>query len=97
MQFGGAAEQAHIAQIGISIETESTIAQQTPATTGDTPTTLYSFGQKMLESFVNFASSFSVTQALMVPNNETYVPLSTLTTWFQNFERRLVSNPNFWK
>lgn len=97
MQFGGAAEQSHIAQIGISIETESTIAQQTPATTGDTPTTLYSFGQKMLESFVNFASSFSVTQAQMVPNNETYVPLSTLTTWFQNFERRLVSNPNFWK
>lgn len=95
MQFGGSASQ--IARIGISIETEATIAEQTPATNGDPPT-VYSFGQKMLENFVNFASSFSITQAQMVSNpTETYVPLSTLTTWFQNFERRLVSNPNFWK
>lgn len=97
MQFGGEAELSHIAQIGISIEPETSVIQQTPSIT-DSPATLYAFGQKMLENFVNFASSFSITQAQMVPNpSETYVPLSTLTTWFQNFERRLQSNPNFWK
>lgn len=76
MQFGGDGEISHIAQIGISIESEQTIAQMTPATTQDSPATLYTFGQKMLENFVNFASSFSLTQAQMVPNpSETYVPL----------------------
>jgi protein Hikeshi len=82
MQFGGGdAEINHIAQIGISIEPEINVAQQTPATTSDSPSTLYAFGQKMLENFMNFASSFSLTQAQMVPNpTETYVPLSTLST-----------------
>lgn len=56
------------------------------------------FGQKMLENFINFVSSFAVTQAQMVPNpSETFVPLSTIQTWYQNFERRLQQNPNFWK
>lgn len=56
------------------------------------------FGQKMLENFINFVSSFAVTQAQMVPNpTETFVPLSTIQTWYQNFERRLQQNPNFWK
>lgn len=52
----------------------------------------------MLENFVNFATSFTVTQSQMVPNyNETFVPLSTLNTWYQNFQRRLEQNPDFWK
>jgi hypothetical protein len=76
MQFGGEAEISHIAQIGISLELEVTVAQQTPATTPDDPATLFAFGQKMLENFVNYASSFSITQAQMVPNpSETYIPL----------------------
>lgn len=56
------------------------------------------FSQKMLENFFNFASSFAITQAQMTPNpSETFVPLSTLQSWYNNFERRLQQNPNFWK
>lgn len=87
---------SHIAQIGISVEPDNAIAQLVPATT--TAQTVFDFGQKMLENFYNFSSSFAITQAQMVPNpGETYVPLSTLQTWFNNFQRRLQQNPNFWK
>uniref|UniRef100_A0A1L8DCT4 Uncharacterized protein n=1 Tax=Nyssomyia neivai TaxID=330878 RepID=A0A1L8DCT4_9DIPT len=86
---------SHIAQIGISIEPETTLIQQTPSTNA---TSYLQFGQKMLENFFNFASSFAVTQSQMIPNpSETFVPLSTLQTWFTNFQRRLQQNPNFWK
>lgn len=52
----------------------------------------------MIENFLNFASSFAVTQAQMVANpSETFVPLSTLHNWYNNFQRRLQQNPNFWK
>lgn len=61
-------------------------------------TTYLQFGRKMLENFFNFTSSFAITQSQMLPNpNETFVPLSTLQTWYTNFERRLQQNPNFWK
>uniref|UniRef100_A0A2M4BZV4 Uncharacterized protein n=1 Tax=Anopheles marajoara TaxID=58244 RepID=A0A2M4BZV4_9DIPT len=94
--FGTNLPISHIAQIGVSIEPEASLVQQTPATT--TSSTYYQFGQKILENFFNFVSSFSVTQSQMAPNfNETYVPLSTLQTWYSNFERRLQQNPNFWK
>lgn len=57
-----------------------------------------SFAQKMLENFMNYALSYSVSQANMVPDpTATYVPLSTVQNWYTNFERRLKQNPNFWK
>lgn len=93
----GSSQISHIAQIGISIEPESSIIQQTPSVTSDA-NTYYVFGKKMLENFVNFASSYTVSQSQMSPNlSETYVPLSTLMNWFTNFQRRLEQNPNFWK
>lgn len=95
MLFGGTI--SHIAQIGISIETENSVSQQTPSTSCDADT-YYVFGKKMLENFINFATSFTISQSQMLPNpSETYVPLSTLTSWFNNFRRRLEQNPNFWK
>ncbi|XP_055643250.1 protein OPI10 homolog [Toxorhynchites rutilus septentrionalis] len=94
--FGSNLPISHIAQIGVSIEPEASLLQQTPATT--TADTYYQFGQKMIENFFNFVSSFSLTQSQMVVNpNETFVPLSTVQTWFNNFSRRLQQNPNFWK
>lgn len=56
------------------------------------------FAQKMLENLVNFVASFTVTQEQMTPTpGVLYLPLSTLQTWYQNFERRLQQNPNFWR
>lgn len=91
---------SHFAQIGISVETNEIVAQQTNLLEKQTnyQSTFMQFAKKMLENFLNFVSSFAITQAQMVPNpSETYVPLSCLQTWFQNFERRLEMNPYFWR
>lgn len=91
---------SHLAQIGISVEPLISIANQTPVTVA-APSTVDSFTEftsKMLENFFNYASSFALTQATMVPNStETYVPLGTLQNWYVNFQRRLQTNPYFWK
>ena len=101
IQFGNLAlQQSHLAQIGISVEPLSQLAQQTPVTTTSETSIapFVEFSTKMLESFFNYASSFAVQQAQMVPNpTETFVPFSTLQKWFENFQRRLQQNPYFWK
>lgn len=88
------------AQIGISIEPLDQLAQQTPVANA-TPSTLNSFveyTQKMLENFFNFASSFAITQAQMTPNpSETFVPLSVVQKWYENYQRKMAHDPNFWK
>lgn len=92
---------SHNAQIGISVEPVTIVQQQFTMLEASKPNLQSQFQeycQKMLQNFVNFASSFAVTQAQMVRNpNETYVPLSVLHNWYQNFERRLTMNPYFWK
>ncbi|XP_059173031.1 protein OPI10 homolog [Physella acuta] len=94
-------QQSHLAQIGISVEPLDQLAQQVPASQVNASTsasTFMEFATKMLENFFNFSSSFAVTQSQMTPNlSETYVPLSTLKNWFENFQRRLQQNPYFWK
>lgn len=95
MEVFGSQAISHTAQIGISIEPEANIMPMEPTANQFQH---FQFGQKILENFFNFASSFAVTQSQMVPNpNETFVPLSTLQQWFLNFQRRLEQNPNFWK
>ena len=100
IQFGSLAlQQSHLAQIRISVEPLAQLAQQTPVTsTSETSIAPFvEFSTKMLESFFNYAS-FAVQQAQMVPNpTETFVPLSTLQKWFENFQRHLQQNPYFWK
>jgi protein Hikeshi len=98
MMIFGESAISHIAQIGISLEPEPNVLNQTSQTQTNEAETSYVFGKKMLESFMNFASSFTIRQSEMQPNpSETYVPVSTLNNWFTNFERRLQQNPNFWK
>lgn len=88
------------AQIGISIEPLNQLAQQTPVANA-TPSTLNSFveyTQKMLDNFFNFASSFAITQAQMTPNpSESFVPLSVVQKWYDNYQRKMKNDPNFWK
>ena len=88
------------ALVGISVEPISQLAQQTApqntqASTIDSHT---EFSQKMLENFFNFASSFAVVPG-QVPINmtENYVPLSVVQRWYENFMRKMQTNPNFWK
>lgn len=70
--------------------------QEVPSQNNET--NYVNFAQKMLESFMNYVLSYTVTQPHMVPDpTATYVPLSTVQNWYTNFERRLTTNPNFWK
>lgn len=90
------------AQIGISVEPLTSVQQQISqlANSPDsaTATNFRDFCTKMLENFLNYASSFSQTQSQMLPNpTEQYVPLSTLQSWYTNFNRRLEQNPHFWR
>ncbi|XP_068082442.1 protein OPI10 homolog isoform X2 [Anabrus simplex] len=88
----------NVAQIGISMEPILNVQQQSALVVNETVESMNLFGQKMLENFLNFISSYTVTQAQMTPNaTETYVPLSTLQTWYTNFQRRLQQNPYFWR
>ncbi|KAJ9586005.1 hypothetical protein L9F63_020343 [Diploptera punctata] len=89
---------SHNAQIGISVEPILHVQQQSALVTTQTTSNYMQFCQKMLENFLNYASSFAITQAQMTPNpNETFIPLSVLQSWYSNFERRLQQNPNFWR
>ncbi|CAF4467102.1 unnamed protein product [Rotaria sp. Silwood2] len=62
-----------------------------------TPSTVASnveFVSKMLNNFVNYVTSF----VQNVPGtSEQIVPLSIIQTWYNNFQRRITENPNFWK
>ncbi|KAL8213428.1 UNVERIFIED_CONTAM: hypothetical protein K2H54_064635 [Gekko kuhli] len=57
-------------QIGISMELQELLAQQTPDTSAAVSSvdSFTEFTRKMLDNFYNFASSFAVTQAQMTPN-----------------------------
>ncbi|KAJ8668072.1 hypothetical protein QAD02_009735 [Eretmocerus hayati] len=94
----GAGKISHVAQIGISVEPLNMIAQQAALATVNSTNSSIDFAQKMITSFMNYISSFSVTQAQMTPNpTENWVPLSSVQGWYETFERRLQQNPNFWK
>ena len=76
----------------------SSLSLSLPFSQPSTVDSFTEFTQKMLENFFNYASSFAVNPALTPLNpSETYVPSSVLQQWYLNFERRLQTNPNFWK
>ena len=89
-----------MAQIGLSVEPLAQLQQMTPAQSVN-PSVVNSFSefsQKTVESLFNYSASFGVTQQQMTPNpTETFIPISTLRNWYENFLRRLQQNPYFWK
>lgn len=94
------------ALVGVSVEPLAEIVQKTPSadTAASTVDSFTEFSQKMLENFFNYAASFaaSTTQlAMQQPMagrmSESYIPFSALQQWYTNFQRRLQSNPDFWK
>ncbi|XP_053981310.1 protein OPI10 homolog [Hylaeus anthracinus] len=94
----GVGKISHVAQIGVSLEPLAIIEQQAAQVSQATSNSFLEFVQKMITSFLNYVSSFSLTQAQMTPNpTENYVPLSTIQGWYETFERRLQQNPHFWK
>ncbi|KAM6912493.1 protein Hikeshi [Xenentodon cancila] len=89
-----------VAQVGVSVESLEQLAQQIPVSNAAVSSvdSFLQFTQKMLDSLYNYASSFAITQAQMTPNpTETFIPSSCILKWYENFQRRLAQNPNFWK
>ncbi|CAM4891015.1 unnamed protein product [Rotaria socialis] len=82
--------------LGISVEPLSQLDQQIQPH-DITPSTVASnveFVSKMLNNFVNYVTSF----VQNVPGtSEQIVPLSIIQTWYNNFQRRITENPNFWR
>jgi len=94
--------QSHLMQIGISVETASALQQLTPAAgVGAAAVDSHrEFCMHMLQSCYNYLASFATARtqlALGGAPNDQFVPLVHLHTWYENFERRLAQNPNFWK
>ena len=91
---------SHQAQVGISIEPLVSLSHQSPtdAAPSTTVNNFVQFSRNMLQNLFNYVSSYATSQSQMVPTpNETYVPMSCLQKWYQNFERKLQHDPNFWK
>lgn len=89
-----------VAQVGVSVEPLEQLVQQIPVSGAAVSAvdSFLQFTQKMLDSLYNFAASFAVTQAQMTPNpTETFIPSSCVLRWYENFQRRMAQNPNFWK
>ncbi|XP_033628966.1 protein Hikeshi-like [Asterias rubens] len=89
-----------MSQIGISVEPLHVIQHQIPAETTQTLTlTSFSeFSMKMLENFYNFASSFGINQSQMTPQpNISWIPMTVLDKWFQNFKKKMAQDQNFWR
>lgn len=86
--FGQAS--AHNAQVGISIEPLDSILQSTPVSTADPPkvSSYVEFTEKMLSNFVNYATSFGDGNSISV---------NVVHNWYDNFKRRLLQDPNFWR
>lgn len=98
LEIFGAGTISHVAQIGISVEPLSVIEPQVAVLCNQTTNTFIEFSQKMVTNFINFVSSFSITQAQMTPNpTENFIPFSSVQGWYETFQRRLQQNPNFWK
>lgn len=95
-----AAAAASVAQVGVSVEPLQQLVQQIPVSGAAVSTvdSFLQFTQKMLDSLFNFAASFAVSQRQMQPNPaETFIPSSCILKWYENFQRRMAQNPNFWK
>ncbi|XP_029350400.1 protein Hikeshi [Echeneis naucrates] len=100
--FGPAASSPSpsVAQVGVSVEALDQLAQQIPVSGAAVSSvdSFLQFTQKMLDSLFNFVSSFVVTQSQMTPNpTETFIPSGCVLRWYENFQRRMAQNPNFWK
>jgi hypothetical protein len=93
--------QSHMMQIGISVETLFALQQLTPAlgVTASSSNTFNDFCTKMVQSCFNHLASFAVarTQIGLGSPSDQFVPLAQLQAWYEQFQRRLVQNPNFWK
>ncbi|XP_019966834.2 protein Hikeshi [Paralichthys olivaceus] len=89
-----------VAQVGVSVEPLEQLAQEIPVSSAAVSSvdSFLQFTQKMLDSLYNFCSSFAVSQEQMTPNRtETFIPSTCVLRWYENFQRRMAQNPNFWK
>ena len=96
----GSGQISHNAQIGVSIEPLTQIASQSPnaITEPSNTSTFMEFAQRVVQNLFDYVASFAVTQSQMTANpNESYIPMSAVRGWYNNFLRKLELNPQFWR
>ena len=96
----GTGQISHNAQIGVSIEPLSQIASQSPnaITEPSNTSTFMEFAQRVVQNLFDYVASFAVAQSQMTANpNESYIPMSAIRSWYNNFLRKLELNPQFWR
>jgi len=96
----GSGQISHNAQIGVSIEPLSQIASQSPnaITEPSNTSTFMEFAQRVIQNLFDYVTSFAVTQAQMTANpSESYIPMTAVRSWYNNFLRKLELNPQFWR
>ena len=86
------------AQVGISLTPLVELIGQTSAVENPANSTKLNdsmeFARFAAENLFNFAASCGQE----VPGtSEVYVPLSAIKRWFENIQRKLSFDPNFWK
>ncbi|KAI6189547.1 DUF775 domain-containing protein [Aphelenchoides bicaudatus] len=84
--------------LGIIAEPLNDIASKTPAVTAaSNQSTVSQFAQKMTSNLVDYLSSYIVNIPDPSGRVTEFIPVKAVQSWYQNFERRLQTNPNFWK
>jgi len=82
------------AQIGISIEAAVTAESQVTSIVEPTQnvSSFVEFTQSMVQNLFNYVSSYAIEDG-----STPMVPLLSIQKWYENFQRKLNLNPNFWK
>lgn len=84
------------AQIGISIEPAVNAESQVTSIIEPTQnvSSFVEFTQSMVQNLFNYVSSYAMEAG---PHQTPMVPLLSVQKWYENFQRKLNLNPNFWK
>lgn len=92
---------SHHAQVGISMESTtiaSPLISQLEAKKPQKQSLFIEFTQKMLQHFIDFTSNTCQTSSLgFTKPSESYIPLTVVQAWYQNFQNKFAANPNFWQ
>lgn len=85
------------AQIGISIEPAAIAESQINTVEPTQNVSMFvEFTQYVIQNLFNYVSSYAV-ESSSQQQGTAIVPLLSIQKWYENFQRKLNINPNFWK
>ncbi|KAL3311088.1 hypothetical protein Ciccas_010334 [Cichlidogyrus casuarinus] len=87
------------AKLGLTVESLANLVSQEPAIGSQVeeniqPAILSQFTQYAAQNLYDFTASFAHDR---IPGQETFIPLSSIKSWFDRMHEKLSINPSFWK